>query len=62
MDFGKPLRKRKSEIKYGAFYCSEIQLQRLMADKLSCFYSKLDAEADLQQNTPGHAHFHRLDS
>ena len=35
MDFGNPLRKRKSEIKYEAFYCSEIQLQRLTADKLS---------------------------
>ena len=37
MGFGEPLRKRKSEIKYETFYCSKIQLQRLTADKLSCF-------------------------
>ena len=36
MDFGKPLRKRKSEIKYQAFYCSEIQSQRLAIGELSC--------------------------
>ena len=35
MDFGNPLRKRKSQIKYEAFYCSEIQLQRFTADELS---------------------------
>ena len=40
MHFGKPFKKRKFEIKYEAFYCSEIQLQRLMADKLSCFYMR----------------------
>ena len=44
MDFGKPLRKRKPQIKYEtfycseAFYCSEIQSQRLTTDKLSCFF------------------------
>lgn len=27
MDFGKPLRKRKCQIKYEAFYCSEIILR-----------------------------------
>ena len=37
MDFGKPFKKWKSEIKYEDFYCSKIQLQRLTADKLSCF-------------------------
>ena len=31
------LRKKKSQIKYENFYCSEIQLQRLTADKPSCF-------------------------
>ena len=36
IDFGKPFRKRKSEIKCEAFYCSEIQLQRFTADKLPC--------------------------
>ena len=36
MDFGKNLRKRKSEIKYEALYCSQIQSQRFTADKLSC--------------------------
>ena len=36
MGFGKPLRKRKSQIKYKAFYCSEIQFQKFTADKLSC--------------------------
>ena len=34
MDFGKPLRKRKTQIKYDPFYWSEIQSQRLTADKL----------------------------
>ena len=34
MDFGKPLRKRKTQIKYDTFYWSEIQSQRLTADKL----------------------------
>ena len=37
MDFGKPLQKRKSEIKYEAFDFSEIQLQSFTVDKLSCF-------------------------
>ena len=37
MDFGKSFKKWKSEIKYEGFYCSKIQLQRLTADKLSCF-------------------------
>ena len=36
MDFGNPLRKIKSQIKYETFHCSEIQSQRLTADKLSC--------------------------
>ena len=35
MDFDKLLIKRTSEIKYEAFYCLEIQLQRLTAHKLS---------------------------
>ena len=30
MDFGKPFRKKKSEIKCEAFYCLEIQLRRLV--------------------------------
>ena len=30
MDFGKTLRKRKSQIKYEAFYCSEIQSEKLI--------------------------------
>ena len=37
MDFGKPFRKRKFDIKYDAFYCSQSQLQRLTTDKLSFF-------------------------
>ena len=32
MDFGKPLGKKKSQIKSDAFYCSEIQSHRLAAD------------------------------
>ena len=53
MDFGKPLRKRKSEIKYETFCCSEIQLQRLMADKLPCYHfydssSEKNTNADLK--------------
>ena len=36
VDFGMLLRKRKSQLKYEAFYCSEIQSQRFTADKLSC--------------------------
>ena len=35
MDFDKLLIKRTSDIKYEAFYCLEIQLQRLTAHKLS---------------------------
>ena len=35
MDFDKLLIKRTSEIKYEAFYCLEIQLQRLTTHKLS---------------------------
>lgn len=35
MDFGKSFRKKKSGKKYKVFYCAEIQLQRLAADKLS---------------------------
>ena len=34
MDFGKL--KKKSKIKYKAFYCLEIQPQRFKADNLSC--------------------------
>ena len=37
MDFGKSFRQGRSEIKYETFHRSEIQLQRLTADKLSCF-------------------------
>ena len=40
MDFGKSLRKRKSQKKYEAFYCSEIQSQKGAADKLSCLIIK----------------------
>ena len=38
MDFDKPLRKKKSQVKYEAFYCLKIQSQRLTADKLLCSY------------------------
>ena len=34
MGFGKPLKIRMSLKKYEAFYCSEIQSQRLTVDKL----------------------------
>ena len=37
MDFGKPLRKTKSHVKYETFNCSETQSQRLTADKLPCY-------------------------
>ena len=37
MDFCKTLRRRKCHIKYEAFNCSEMQSQRLTADKLSCY-------------------------
>ena len=47
MDFGTPFRKRKSEIKYEAFYCSEIQLQGLTADNLSCFNYMMLLEEDV---------------
>ena len=35
---GCPLRKRKSQIKYGAFYCSETQSHILMADSLYSYF------------------------
>ena len=35
MDFGEPLRKRNSQIKHDTIYCSEVQSQKLTADKLS---------------------------
>ena len=38
IDFGKSLRKRKSQIKHGDVYCLEIQSHRFTADKLSCFF------------------------
>ena len=43
MDFGKALRKRKTQIKYDAFYWPEIQSQRLTADKLSFLFSSMIA-------------------
>ena len=39
VDFGQLFLKKKFEIKYEAYYCSEIQRQRFTADKLSCFFS-----------------------
>ena len=35
---GCPLRKRKSQIKYEAFYCSETQSHSLMADSLYSYF------------------------
>lgn len=45
--FGKALRKRKPQIKYYAFYCSEIQWQILTDDKLFILESKM---MDLNQH------------
>lgn len=44
MEFVKPVRKRKAQIKYEVFYFSEIQSQRLTSDKLSCILIETHAD------------------
>ena len=41
----------KSEIKYAVVYCSEIQLQRLTADKLPWFLSKFFSLSIIKEMT-----------
>ena len=44
MEFVKPVRKRKAQIKYEVLYFSEIQSQRLTSDKLSCILIETHAD------------------
>ena len=44
MEFVKPVRKRKAQIKYEVFYFSEIQSQRLTSDKMSCILIETHAD------------------
>ena len=52
-----PIRKRKSQIKCKAFYCSEPQLQSFTANKLPCFH--LIRCSILRKKKHTHTHTHK---